>query len=112
MLTERTTEQQLRQRLHRVRERVANITGINLNTPYPFAAPALGGFAGGIAGYGLGRRYDIPDYLTVPAGFLAGMTAGSTINRRFAYDNDKTSALRTRLMVRRFINERGYCRYL
>jgi hypothetical protein len=108
MFTERTAERELMKRLQRIRERAARITGINLNTPYPFTAPALGGFTGGIAGYALGRRYDVPDYLAVPAGFLTGMMTGDAVNKGFAYDNDKISSLRTRVRIRKLLNDRRY----
>jgi len=101
VMSERAAERLIREKYRQMRRRMAEITGINLNTPYPFLAPAAGGLAGGIAGYTLGRRYSIPDYLSVPAGILAGGAAGSTVNNMFEYPADKISSLRMRIRLRR-----------
>lgn len=101
VMSERTAERMIREKYRQMRRRMAEITGINLNTPYPFLAPAAGGLAGGIAGYSLGRRYNIPDYLSVPAGILTGGVAGSSINNMFEYPEDKISSLRMRIYLRR-----------
>jgi len=101
VMSERTAERLIREKYRQMRRRMAETTGINLNTPYPFLAPAGGGLAGGIAGYTLGRRYNIPDYLSVPAGILTGGVAGSSINNMFKYPEDKISSLRMRIYLRR-----------
>ena len=104
VMSERTAERMIRAKYRQMRRRMAEITGINLNTPYPFLAPAGGGLAGGIAGYSLGRRYNIPDYLSVPAGILTGGVAGSSINNMFKYPEDKISSLRMQIRLRRCHN--------
>lgn len=93
---------------NKVRERLRRVLGIRWNTPYPIAAPVTGGLAGGIGAYALGRKYDIPSYLTVPLGMYSGATMGTQINNLF---EDKTASLRllsTRLSIREAIRRRGY----
>jgi|GEM_PF-4465971 len=95
---------------NRFREKLNRVFGIRWNTPYPIAAPVTGGLAGGIGAYALGRKYDIPSYLTVPLGMYSGATMGTQINNLFE-DRDKTAGLRllhTRLRVREAIRRRGY----
>jgi len=91
------------------RELQDRVLGIRWNTPYPIAAPVTAGLAGGIGAYMLGRKYDIPSYLTVPLGLYSGAMMGTQLNGLF--DRDKTAALRvlhTRLRIREALRRRGY----
>jgi hypothetical protein len=95
---------------NRVRDRLSRVLGIRWNTPYPIAAPVTGGLAGDIGAYALGRKYDIPSYLTIPMGMYSGATMGTQINNLFE-DRDKTASLRllnTRLRIREALRRRGY----